>query len=143
MFLERLKAAPRGKLERLAAFLKLLEPVVWRDDLGHRNLLAERLRKCWWWGALVSAPGLTAVRRHIVLQRWRNGAKGLWRMGQRPTLPPQVTRLLGEIYDRDLERLGGRMSVGLSSKNFSHTVTHQSLLWKRAVRQTSERASAS
>lgn len=140
MFLERLRAAPQSELNRLAAFLGLPEPVAWRDDLGRRNVSAERLRKCWWRDALVRAPGLAAVRRRVVPQRWRDAAKAFWRMRQRPALSPEGRLRLEEIYDGDLERLGRWMGVPLCCENFTQTVLANPLGWDGAALRASERA---
>ncbi|MEN8140595.1 MAG: sulfotransferase domain-containing protein [Thermodesulfobacteriota bacterium] len=118
MFAERLRADPRGELQRVFDFLGVAEePPVWRDDI-RSNISAERLRHCPWRDALVDNSLLAWLRRTLVPKELRKRVRQLWTMDERPQLSKGIRREVEEVFNRDLEDLGLKLGLDLDCAGF-------------------------
>jgi len=102
---ERMTTDPQAELGRVGRFLGLPEPAVWRDDAEEQNVSARRMRRSKLRDALEFAPGLKWVRQNLVPKSWRDRAKGLWTMNDRPTLSDGKRAELQRELDKDMAEL--------------------------------------
>jgi hypothetical protein len=86
--LEAMKADPAGELARIGAFLG--RAVQLQDDLGARNVSAERARRLPLHRLLVDNPVATALRRSLVPKALRNRIRRARTMQERPELPADL-----------------------------------------------------
>lgn len=131
VFFERLLVAPSEELGRICRFVG--DPhsgdAAWRRDLPPQNVSAERLRRSAIRDALLRMPGSAALRTRLP-RAWRERAKGLWRMQQRPVLPEPLRRRLETHIDVDLARLGRWLGAHLDCRSFGQQVAAAALEWK-------------
>lgn len=112
LFLERMSARPQETLEQVARWLGHAGPLTWQDDLGERNVGADRLRKSRLRDLVVEAPLLRELRRWLVPRPLRAWVKGFWQMRQRPQLSEATLARLRERFDADLSRLSRWLGLG-------------------------------
>ena len=129
VFFERLRAEGPTELERVARFLGYNGPVTWDAARARQNVSAHRLRKSPVRDALVNAPLLRQLRRHLVPRRVRDQAKRIWQLRERPHLSEASRAQLVSAFDPELDRLGRWLGVHLSCDNFVETVTARALSW--------------
>ena len=117
-FFERLIAEPQVELERVCRFIGYQGTPRWREDDGESNVSAKRMRKSGLRDALVWNPVSTWIRRRMIPQGWRDRAKRLWQMRERPKLSEATLADLRATFDEDLRVLGGWLGVELNCANF-------------------------
>ncbi|HEY8428262.1 MAG TPA: sulfotransferase [Sandaracinaceae bacterium] len=130
--LHRLEAAPQAELTRICRFLGYRGEPRWNPAFARRNVTAERLRKSPIRDALVEQP-LLAVFRRLLPKQVRERAKDLWRMKERPLLPPEQRARLAERFDADLAELGRWLGLELSCRNFASVTAERPLAWTAAT----------
>ena len=113
VFFERMTAEPQSEIERIAAFLGVPSPVSWHD-LGAKNQSAQRMRRSPVRDAILNAPVLKQIRRGLIPRSWRDRAKGMWQMRERPTLTDRDRARLAEVFNADLADLGRALGVALT-----------------------------
>ena len=79
--------------------------------------------------ALVNAPFLRTVRRHLVPQSFRDWVKEHWRMHERPRLPAHKRGELEEVFDADLALLGTWLGRDLSCASFERLTDESPPEW--------------
>jgi len=119
---ERLTRYPQGELKRIGAFLGLAEPAVWGEDAEEKNVSSHRLQRSVWRDRVGGAPGLRWVRRRLVPQAWRDRAKSLWTIGERPTLSDAVRAEVERKLDEDLARLSRWLDRELTCATWRQSV---------------------
>ncbi len=129
VFLERMNIAPDDELSRVARFLGHMDKVSWRDDLGAQNVSRERIKRFAFYDLLVESAPATALRRALAPKRLRDWVKARLQMRTRPSLSAAKQSELSEIFDQDLQQLGGLLGADLSCANFKETVCAKSLDW--------------
>ncbi|MEM7229762.1 MAG: sulfotransferase [Planctomycetota bacterium] len=130
VFFERFVAEPQDELQRIATFLGLTSDVTWVEELKQRNASGERLRRSPVRDLLIDNPLARSVRRTLVPKSWRDRAKAIWTMQDRPTLSPDVQQEVCQRFDEDLATLGRWLNVGaLSCETFKKTVREQAPAW--------------
>jgi len=123
VFFERMLASPQSQLERVCRFIGYPGQPAWRHDLEAQNVSQQRLRHSPLRDAIVDAPVLRGIRRHLVPQRVRDYVKSWWRLSQRPQLSDNQQAELREIFDEDLTVLGRWLGLRLSCDSFKQVVT--------------------
>ncbi len=108
----------QAELERVCRHIGYTATPAWVEDLGERNVSKDRLRKSRLRDALVYAPGISFVRKHLVPQSMRDRVKGLWQMRERPALGEETERMLKARFDEDLATLGAWLGVPLTCDTF-------------------------
>ncbi len=99
--LEQVKADPQAEMNRIAAHLGHDAPLTWHDDLGAKNVSAERVRRLPMQGVLVENPVAEALRRALVPKSVRNWVRGRRRMKVRPELTPELRACLETAFLKD------------------------------------------
>ncbi|MEM8810144.1 MAG: sulfotransferase domain-containing protein [Cyanobacteria bacterium P01_G01_bin.38] len=132
VFLERLKQYPDQEFDRICQFIGYTQPARWQRDLKHQHASRERMRKSAWRDALVNAPILSDIRRHLVPQSTRDWVKGFWQMQQRPRLSDRERAWLEAKFDQDLAILGDWLGRELSCKNFVSATLDSPASWVHA-----------
>ena len=118
VFFERLVCQPQAELERVYCSIGCTHHLRWVAGLGASNTSRERLRKSRVRDVLVRNPVSTRIRQRLIPQSWRNWAKGLWQMKERPVLSPASRARLTETFDEDLDQLGVWLGMSLSCESF-------------------------
>ncbi len=129
VFFEHMRAHPQVALERVANFIGLGGAVCWDATRGQENVSSQRLRTSKWRDAVIHAPVLEQVRRHLVPQAVRDRIKRAWTMPKRPTLSLHTVQRLQRRFNRDLAELGHMLGVALDCANFVQTVQREPLEW--------------
>lgn len=110
--LERMKADPQVELERVCAHIGLTAHPVWQEELGARNVSAERFRKLPFHKLLVTNPVATVLRRALVPKSIRERVRHARSYGVRPELPAVLRARLAERFAADQAELA-RLFPGL------------------------------
>lgn len=129
VFFERLRSSEQSELERICRFLGYQDAPQWSQDLGARNVSSDRMRGSVVRDALVNAPLLSAIRRHVIPQLWRDRIKRLWTMNRRPELSDHVVRRLEATFDGDLEILNSWFGLELNCGNFREVAAKTTPQW--------------
>lgn len=129
VFFERMVRHPQETLERVCRFIGYPGVPCWQEECDRRNVGAERLRKSAIRDFLVEMPGLREIRRGLIPKSWREWVKGFWRMKERPRLSAPVAARLREVFDADLEKLGGWLGVSLTCENFKEVASGAPREW--------------
>jgi hypothetical protein len=129
VFFEALRAHPQEELERIARFLGYPEDVVWRDDLGARNVSRDRMRRSPLRDAVVNQPLLAWMRRTLVSSSLRGRIKELWRMKERPEFSAPVCQRVEARLDEDLAELSTWLGLELCCANFGEAVADARVSW--------------
>jgi hypothetical protein len=129
VFFERLLSHKQEELERICRFIGYQASPTWQIERDAQNVSLERLRNNAIRDFLVEAPGLKQMRQQLMPKSWRNWARSLWQMKQKPEIEPQKLADLQSIFNQDLFTLGTWLGVELSCDNFKSTVKSQSFDW--------------
>lgn len=129
----RLMAASQEELERVCAFLGYEGTPQWHSDTEAQNISAERIRRSPLRDAVVSAPGVRAIRKHLVPQSARDWVKGFWKMSSRPALSDVRRAELARVFDEDLALLGAWLGMELTCENFKDATTPAPLEWIEGI----------
>jgi hypothetical protein len=129
VFFERLTAQPSDTLSRIARFIGLHSDAAWDEAVAPRNVSAERLRASPLRDALVHAPVATLIRRRLIPKSWRDRARRLWTMPERPALSPAVRARVEAVFDEDLARLGSWLGLPLSCATFKARAASRAPGW--------------
>jgi len=121
VFFDQLTDHPQETLEHVCCFIGYPNQPRWDSSLDQQNISSDRLRRSPLRDAIVNMPGLSAIRRNLIPQSWRDRAKALWTMNERPSLSDSSLTRLRTIFDEDLARLGKWLGIDLTCENF-HTV---------------------
>lgn len=103
--LERMTAEPNAELARIGSHVGMTAPAIWRQDLGAKNVSAERIRKLPFHGLLVDNPIATTLRRTLVPKALRTRIRNVRSFGDRPELPASLKADLRTIFDKDYAEL--------------------------------------
>jgi hypothetical protein len=129
VFFERMIAHPQSEIERVCRFLGYAGAPVWQEGVRD-NVSEQRMRKSALRNAIVHNPLLAPLRRQLVPKAWRDRAKGLWQMREKPVLADAERARLEAVFDVDLAQLGGMMGVELNCANFKSTVRAAEMNWR-------------
>lgn len=130
IFFERLVSHKQEELERICNFIGYSQQPTWNLESDAQNVSKERMRENRIRDFLVEAPGLKQIRRQLIPKGWRERAKSLWRMTEKPEIDRQKLAELKSIFDEDLSTMGSLLGVELCCDNFKSVVKNQSLNWK-------------
>jgi len=130
VFFDRLNAHPQEELERVCRFLGYEGEPKWGQDMGARNVSAQRMRTSPLRDLLVNAPGLAWVRKRFIPQSVRDRVKAMWTMKKRPKLSERERAELERVFDPDLARLGEWLGIELRCSNFVEQTRDREPDWK-------------
>ena len=129
LFAERLRQNPQNELQTVFDFLNVIEKPNW-DDTLKSNVSTERVRVCSWRDAIVENPLLATIRKTFVPKKLRTKIRLLWSMKERPVLSSATQQYVEEIFDRDLDKLGGKLGMQINCRNFREIITEtQNIFW--------------
>lgn len=111
VFFDHLLEHPQDELERVCHFLGYEGTPRWKQDMGAKNVSAERLRVSPLRDLVVGFPPLAYVRKRFIPQWVRDKIKSMWTMQKRPELTEAEKARLAEVFDRDLAELGGWLGI--------------------------------
>ena len=106
VFFERFVLEGQEELERVCRFVGSGCRPQWVESLEATNVSSQRMRESRLRDAIVNAPVLRTIRKRLVPKSWRDQAKRLWQIRQRPQLSDAVVHRLEGAFDADLARLG-------------------------------------
>jgi hypothetical protein len=129
VFFDRLRADPRGQLERVCRFVGYEGEVEWHEDLSRRNVSAERVRKFPLYDLLVDHPVATKLRQALIPKPVRKRVRQFLSFGEQPTLSPKSLEKLHKVFDNDLTILSDWVGSRLNCRNFRAVTSSQSLEW--------------
>jgi Sulfotransferase domain len=130
VFTHGLNRRPQAELERIGRFLGCPGPLRWDKALRAQNVGSERLRKSALREVLVHAPLLSSIRRRILPKAWTESFKALWRARvEPPPVPPEFSRHLEDLFNRELKELGNWLGIELTCENFREVTTARSHDW--------------
>jgi hypothetical protein len=138
IFFERFVRQGVGELARIYRFLGCPSQPTWKHTSEATNVSSERMRESPIRDAIVNAPVLRTIRRRFIPKPWRERAKRLWQIKDRPELSEFSIRRLAEIFDADLVRLGHLLNLELSCRRFDEVARECVPTWSRTY-QTSVR----
>jgi hypothetical protein len=107
---------------------------VWNDHLDGENASGNRLRDSRWRDAIVHNPLVTAIRRNLVPQAWRDRIKKGWQMAAKPMLGAQALARVTAVFDEDLTLLGDMLGTRLTCATFKSVVSERALEWSKSPR---------
>lgn len=132
IFFERMLSYPQSELTRVDKFINYPGHSVWQADIDAQNVSSERLMKSAWRDFLVEMPGLKQIRQKFIPQSFRNWVKGFWQIKDKPQLTPNNIKVLQEIFDEDLAKLGNWLGMELNCQNFKEVVKLASRDWSNS-----------
>ena len=130
-----LRSRPQEELDRLGRFLGADSPLIWRDDLGARNVSAERVRQGWFRRWFVDPTWATALRRAAVPKALRTRVREGMQMRQRPTLAEGDRARLAAIFDADLAELSAWIGRPIRCGTFVDAALAAPLEWTAETRR--------
>lgn len=130
-----LRSRPQTELDRLGRFLGVGSPLIWRDDLGARNVSSERVRQNWFRRWFVDPVWATALRRAAVPKALRTRVRERMQMRQRPTLSDTERTRLAATFDADLAELSEWTGRSIRCGNFVEATLDASLEWTAETRR--------
>lgn len=131
IFFEQFVRKGQEELERVCEFLGFQGQPRWIESLEATNVSNQRLRNSPLRDAIVNQPVLAAIRKRFVPKSWRDRAKRLWQIRQRPQLRDSTVQSLEEIFDGDLSRLGHRLNIELSCRRFTEVARSTTPTWTK------------
>ncbi|MCA9654603.1 MAG: sulfotransferase [Myxococcales bacterium] len=130
VFFDHLLRHSQDELERVCRFLAYGGKPRWKEDMGAKNVSAERLRVSPLRDLIVDFPPLAYLRRRFVPQQLRDRIKSLWTMRKRPELSADDRLRLAEVFDPDLAQLGQWLGMEeLSCATFKERTRDRSWEW--------------
>jgi len=130
VFNEGIRLNSQNQLQRVADFIGLDAPVVWKNDLAVQNVSGDRVRAFKGYSLLIESRVMTFLRRLLVPQYFRDRVKQGLVMKERPVISNvQLERLVG-VFDEDLSVLGGWLGVDLNCENFIEQAKKMNHSWK-------------
>ena len=130
-----LRSRPQEELDRLGRFLGADSPLIWRDDLGARNVSTERIRQGWFRRWFVDPAWATALRRAAVPKALRTRVREGMQMRQRPTLAEGDRARLAAIFDADLAELSAWIGRPIRCGTFVDAALAAPLEWTAETRR--------
>ena len=130
-----LRSRPQEELDRLGRFLGADSPLIWRDDLGARNVSTERIRQGWFRRWFVDPAWATALRRAAVPKALRTRVREGMQMRQRPTLAEGDRARLATIFDADLAELSAWIGRPIRCGTFVDAALAAPLEWTAETRR--------
>ena len=130
-----LRSRPQEELDRLGRFLGADSPLIWRDDLGARNVSTERIRQGWFRRWFVDPALATALRRAAVPKALRTRVREGMQMRQRPTLAEGDRARLAAIFDADLAELSAWIGRPIRCGTFVDAALAAPLEWTAETRR--------
>ena len=130
-----LRSRPQEELDRLGRFLGADSPLIWRDDLGARNVSTERIRQGWFRRWFVDPAWATALRRAAVPKALRTRVREGMQMRQRPTLAEGDRARLAAIFDADLAELSAWIGSPIRCGTFVDAALAAPLEWTAETRR--------
>jgi hypothetical protein len=130
-----LRSRPQEELDRLGRFLGADSPLIWRDDLGARNVSTERIRQGWFRRWFVDPAWATGLRRAAVPKALRTRVREGMQMRQRPTLAEGDRARLAAIFDADLAELSAWIGRPIRCGTFVDAALAAPLEWTAETRR--------
>ncbi len=130
-----LRTRPQDELDRLGRFLGADSPLIWRDDLGARNVSTERIRQGWFRRWFVDPAWATALRRAVVPKALRKRMREGMQMRDRPTLAEEDRARLAAIFDADLAELSAWIGRPIRCGTFVDAALAAPLEWTAETRR--------
>ncbi len=129
VFFDRLHQYSQLELERICRFIDYAGTPRWHEEQDQSNVSSQRMKKNRLRDAIVFAPGISAIRRNLIPQSWRDRAKRMWTMNERPELSETSLARLRQVFDDDLGQLGQWMGIPLSCDTFKAATSHDAIEW--------------
>jgi hypothetical protein len=129
VFFERLLQESPAELTRVCQFLEYGGNPVWNAELEAQNVSSQRMQKNLGRDFLVELPVLSSIRKNLIPQAWRDKAKTLWMMKQKPQIDAEQMAHLKSVFDRDLAVLGSWLGAELDCERYKNVVRSRVLNW--------------
>lgn len=119
VFFSDIKARPQETLEKICQFIGYQNDVEWKFDLATSNISAQRMRKFPLYNLMVENPVATWLRRRLFSKAFRTRVFNLFTMQKKPALNESSLAHLEQLFDKDLEILGGWLGCEITCANFN------------------------
>jgi hypothetical protein len=129
IFFDRLLTDPDGELKRVCKFIGYERSVEWKQEVSHRNVSAERVRRFPLFDVLIDNPVAEKLRRGLVPKSLRTRVRQLVSITEPPKLSAAVKQRLEETFDKELGVLGSWLGTTLDCRNFRSVTASTALDW--------------
>jgi Sulfotransferase domain len=119
VFFSDIKHRPQETLEQICQFIGYHGEVEWKFELAKSNVSAQRMRTFPFQNLVVENPVATWLRQRLVPKAFRTRVRNLFTMQEKPVLSERSLAHLEQLFDNDLEILGGWVGCEITCANFN------------------------